>query len=276
MTGAAMGSVVPGIGTGIGAGVGAVAGGLAGLFSGSKENPEEEQRRKMLMDYYAQGNGPAPQAGPAAQSGYSSFRENQRDMITRLEALSRGQGPSLATEQMKMATDRAQSQQSAMANSGRGGPMAAMTAANNSALLGANAGQASMQGRIQEQQMALQQLGLSLHGARGADEANNQFNANEQNQTSLGNLEARMNAMQLSQQQKLEILQMLGGQNAAVAGRPGIGSQLLAGGAGAFSSAQAAGAFKSAPTPGSFGAYAAQGRQQAAPNNRLGIVDPWA
>lgn len=217
----------------VGGPVGALIGGGLGLLGGfgGGESEAEKQQRARLEALYAQMGQGGPQAGPAAQGAYSSFRNNQSGLISRLEALSQGQGPSLAAQQFREATDRNQAAQASMANSGRGGPMAAFQAANNSALLGAQAAQGSAAARIQEQQMALNQLGLTLHGARGADEDMNRFNAGQQNFMSQANLNAAMQ----NQANRLQVLGMLGGQNAQTQNRPGLGDQILAGGAG-FSS----------------------------------------
>lgn len=236
--GALFGSIGGPIGTGIGAGAGSIHGWLNSKYGnqGQKALSPEEQQRKMLMDFYTQTQGRgAPQAGPAAQSGYSDFRTNQSDLIGRLEALSKGQGPSLAAQQFQQATDRNMSSQQSMAQSGRGGPMAALNAANNMGQLGAQAAQGSAMARVQEQQMALNQLGLTLHGARGADESNNQFNANEQNQMSMGNLDAKLRAMGMNDSTRLQILQQLETQQGRLSAKPSFMEQLMAGGAGAMS-----------------------------------------
>lgn len=234
LTGAAFGSVVPGVGTAIGAGAGALLGGIGGWMGGG-ENDNDAKYRSMLDQYYAEiMNRQGPQAGPASQGAYSGFRNNQRDMIRRLEAMSQGKGPSYAGMQFRQATDQNMAAQSAMAMSGRGGPMASLNAANNMGMLGTQAAQGSAMARVKEMEMAQQQLGLSLHSARGMDEQMNQFNANEQNQTALANLEARLRAMGMGDQARLQILQQLGGFNTAQNAQPTFGEQLLAGGAGAF------------------------------------------
>lgn len=224
-------AIMPGLGTLIGGGLGF----LGGMFGGGP-NENDAKNRQMLMDYYNTVNGrQAPQAGPASQSAYSGFRANQSNLISRLEALASGQGPSLATQQFKEATDRNQAAQASMANSGRGGPLAALTAQSNMGLLGAQAAQGSAAGRIQEQQMALQQLGANIGAGRQADESTNMFNTGQTNATALANLDARLRAMQLDDNTRLQILAQLGGQNQAEANRPGLGDQILAGGAGAYS-----------------------------------------
>lgn len=214
---------------------GAAIGGGLGLLAGfgGGENENDARQREMLMRYFGQ-NMEAPQAGNAAQSAYSGFRSNQSALISRLEAMANGQGPSLAKQQFEQATDRNMRGQQAMAASGRGGPLAQLTAANNMAGLGANAAQGSALARTNEQMQAIGQLGGVIAQGRGADEGVNMFNAGQTNNTSLANLSARLDAMGMNQQRKLQILQMLGGQNSRQANQPGLGDQVLAGGAGMF------------------------------------------
>jgi len=207
--------------------------GLLGGFGGESEN--DKRQREMLMQYYNQvGGRAAPQAGAAAQSGYSGFRSNQAALISRLEAMANGQGPSLAKQQFEQATDRNMRGQQAMAASGRGGPLAQLTAVNNMASLGANAAQGSALARTNEQMQAIGQLGGVINQGRGADENTNMFNAGQQNNTSLANLDARLRAMGMNDQARLQILQQLGGQNTRQSQTPGLGDQILAGGAGMF------------------------------------------
>lgn len=202
-----------------GAIAGAGLGGLASYFGG---NPAEENRKRM-EEYYKQ-LGAAPQSGPAFQADYSGFRGNQSNLINQLEAMSQGRGPSLATEQLKAATDRNVSQQQALAQSGYGNATAAaMGAQNNSANLGAQAAQQAAQARIQEQMGALQQLGINIYGARNADEGVNQFNAGQSNQNQWRNLEGQLDTNRLRA--------MLLGQMQGSYG-PSTGEQILAGGAG--------------------------------------------
>ncbi len=245
----------------IGAGVGALAGGAIGLFSGSGESENEQMQRKMMMDYYAQiGQRGMDQTGPAGQSAYSGFRQNQTGLVNRLEAMANGQGPSLAKQQFEQATDRNMRGQQAMAASGRGGPLSQLTAANNMGMLGANAAQGSALARTNEQMQAIGQLGGVINQGRGADEQTNMFNTNQSNQFQLQNLDARLRQMGMNDQARLQILSQLGGQNQAQAQRPGMGDQLLAGGAGMFAqgASQRAGARigqqqMTAPAPSGWG-----------------------
>jgi hypothetical protein len=92
--------------------------------------------------------------------------------------------------------------------------------------LGAQANQDAAMARIQEQYNAQNQLGLTLHGARGQDEAMSQFNAGAQNQFAMANQDAQLRAWGLNDS---AVLGALGGA-AGVPQRAGLGEQLLAGG----------------------------------------------
>lgn len=209
---------------------GGIVGGLAGYFGG---NQDDAQNKKRMEDYYSETRTRgAPSVGHTATGNYSDFRNNQSNLIEHLEAMSQGRGPSLATEQFKATNDRNVAQQQAMALSGQGNATAAaMGAANNSAQLGAQSAQNAGQARIQEQQMALNQLGLTLHGARDMDEGMNRFNAGQTNQTSLANLDAQLRARGMDDATRLQILSQMNGQN----NQPSVGDGILAGGAGMFS-----------------------------------------
>jgi hypothetical protein len=216
MTGAALGSVVvPGVGTAIGAGAGGLLGGLAGLFgSGDKQAPY----RKMYEDYYK-----GIQGREAPQAGYSDFRGNQQDLIRMLEAQARGEGPSLAAQQAKATSDLNAQRAQAVAASGRG-PSAALSqfqAQQTAGQLGAGATQQAMQGRIQEQLNAQQLLGLNIHGARGADEAMNK-----------ANMESILRMYGIQDEASLRAI--MGASGTLPQPGPGMGSQLLAGGAGSL------------------------------------------
>jgi hypothetical protein len=247
--GAMAGSAFGPLGTGVGAGVGLLTGFLGG------ENEQDANQRRMLMDYYNRGVGPAPQAGPAANSAYSGFRGNQTGLVNRLESMANGQGPSLARQQFEQATDRNMRAQQALASSGKGGPLSQLTLANNVGMLGAHAAQGSVLARTNEQMGAIDRLGGVIAQGRGADEQTNMFNAGQRNNTELANLRARLDAMGLDAQTKMQILSHLGEQNARQAGQPGLGDQILAGGAGMYSMgatqrAQARASQGSAPAPG--------------------------
>lgn len=221
----------------VGGPLGAAVGGGLGLLGGfgGGENENDARQRAMLEQYYAQvGRRQAPQAGPAASAATSGFRSNQSALVSRLEAMANGQGPSLAKQQFEQATDRNMRGQQAMAASGRGGPLAQLTAANNMAGLGANAAQGSALARTNEQMQAIGQLGGVIAQGRGADEQVSMYNAGQYNNTALANLDARLRSMGMNDQARLGILSQLGGQNTRQANQPGLGDQILAGGAGMY------------------------------------------
>lgn len=207
----------------------------AGLASNIINGNPMDDVNKRIQEYMRQVQGrQAPQIGAAAQSGESGFRSDQRELVGRLDALSRGQGPSLAREQMRDATSRNMATQASIAQSGRGNAaLANMTAANASGQLGAQAAADTAQLRVQEQLGALQQLGGVIGQGRGQDQENSQFNALQTNYRDQANLEAQLKAMGLNDQ---AIAQMLGLQ-AQGAQRPTMGDQLMGGGAGLLSMA---------------------------------------
>lgn len=182
-----------------------IVGGLWDTLAGDNGAGELDAMLKRYREMY--NNRQAPQAGPAAQSALSSFRQNQSGLVDRLEALSQGRGPSLAAEQLKQATDRNMATQASIAVSGRGNAgLAGIQASNMAGQLGAQAAGQSAVARIQEQQMALEQLNQALSSARGADEANSQFNALQTNYREQANLEAKLRTMGLNDAQIQSIL----------------------------------------------------------------------
>jgi hypothetical protein len=223
--GAAFGATVGGP---YGAAIGGVAGGLLGMFGGDdgEQNKQAlEEYRKMVMQRQA------PQMGDAAQASASGFRANQQAMIDRLDALASGRGPSIASAQLNEATDKNIAAQQSMAQSGRGNAAYAnMVAANNMQNLGQNAAQQSVAARLQETNMANQLLGSTLNQARGSDEQLSTFNAQQQNYAAEANLTAKLKAMGLNDDAILQAL----GQYRQAAQMPGLGTQIMAGGAGAL------------------------------------------
>lgn len=224
--GAAAGSMFGPWGTGIGA----IAGGIFGGFGGDNGADELQKRRD---EYYRQVLGrQAPQAGPAAQSALSGFRNNQSDLIGRLEAMSRGEGPSLATETLKQGQDRTMAQQSSLAQGGRGNAaLASFMAMNNTARSGQQMAGDAAAARIAEQQMAFGQLGGAINQGRQSDEANSQFNAQQTNFRDQANLEAKLRTMGYNDAAIQAILASQSGQ----AMQPTLGDQIMAGGAGMMS-----------------------------------------
>lgn len=196
-----------------GTAVGGLIGGALGMFGGG--DPNQQYRDQMTGYANSQMGRMAPQAA------MSDFRGNQADLVAMLEAQARGEGPSLAGQQLQAGVDRAGRSAMGMAAGARG-PNAALgqfQAQQTMGDLGAQANQQAAMARIQEQYNAQNQLGLTLHGARGQDEGMNQFNAGQQ--------------MQLYGMNDALMMQALGGA-AGVQPRAGIGDQILAGGQGAL------------------------------------------
>lgn len=174
----------------------------------------------------------APQAGAASLAQTSGFRANQQELISRLEALSKGQGPSLAAEQLRQATDRNMRQQASIAQTGRGNAaLAGIQASNMSGMLGQQAASDAAVARIAEQQMALQMLGQNIGQGRTQDQDLSQFNALQTNFRDQFNVEAQLRARGMDDDAILRILQMRAG-IAQHKDQQSMGNQLMAGGAG--------------------------------------------
>lgn len=235
--GAAAGAAFGPYGAAIGAGVG-----MLGVYL-SGDDGNSQQTQDMINQYRAR-YGQDLNMGPAAQADYSNFRGQQQGLANRLEAQSMGQGPSLATEQLKAGLDRNMAQQASIAASGRGGQagVGAFTAANNAANMGMQTDQASAQARIQEQYNAQQQLGSVLGQGRQADEGVNQFNAQQQNYNMEANQKAQLQAMGLTDDQITKMMQL---QQQQYAG-PHFSDQLMAGGAGMYAQYSAQNALSNA------------------------------
>lgn len=210
---------------------GGILGGLAGAFSGDNGAQGYQDTLKQLAGQY--GNREAPQAGLAAQAGYSGFRGAQAGLIAQLQSMAAGNGPSAAAIQMRQAMDRAAAAQ-ASAAAGAGGRgvnagAAMRTAMNNTAALQSQNARDTAIMRAQEQLAATGMLGNTINQGRNSDENVNQFNASQTNQTALANLQAKLQTMGMDQQGQLQALALAMG----VAG-PGLGSQIMAGGASAM------------------------------------------
>lgn len=251
--GAATGTaILPGWGTAIGAGVG----GLLGYFGGD----DGEDQKKQLDQYRLQilGRG-IPQAGPASQAGFSDFRENQQNLVQRLQALSEGRGPSAAGDMLRQATDTNLANQSSISQSGRGNAaLANIVAANNAQNFGQVASGQAAVARTNEQLGAFDRLGGAINQGRMSDEQTYQFNAQQQNFRDQANLEAKLRAMGLSDESILKIMSQINQVNQ----QPTMGDQLLAGGAGALGQG-AANYAQSKPTGGGV---------SAGPN---GLINPY-
>jgi len=224
MTGAAVGSLLGPMGT-IGGGlIGGALGGLGGWY-GDQGAGQYEKQLQQLSEYYK--NRAAPQMGSAAQAGYSGFRSNQAGLISQLEAMARGEGPSAAQAQMREAMDRAAgSQASAVAGAGGRGVnsgAALRNASNNTAAIQSQGARDTATLRAQEQFNAIGMLGQNIGQGRAADEGINTFNAGAQNDQMTNNLRAKLETMGLNDKSQLEAL--MGAMGAA---GPSMGQQLLA------------------------------------------------
>ena len=214
--GGSVGSAAGPWGTAIGAGVGLL-GGLFGGGGGASENQAyKEELRKLASQY---GSRQAP------QTGYSDVRPQQQGLISQLQALASGSGPSAAALQMQEAMDRASAAQTSAA-AGAGGRgvnqgAAYLNAANNSAAVMAQGARDTATLRAQEQLNATGQLGQVLGNTRQADEA-----------TNMANLQAKLHMLGLNDDAQLKALMSAVGVNTG----PGLGTQILAGGAQALPS----------------------------------------
>lgn len=223
--GAMAGSAFGPVGTGIGAGIG----GLLGLLGGDGGRGAQNQR---LSGFYGDVSGQqAPQAsGGGFTAANSPYESNRAALIAQLQAMSTGQGPSLANQQMQQAMDRSAGQQGSLAAgaAGRGvNPGAAyMNAANQTSAQNAATSQTGANARVQEEYNAQGLLSNTLGQAIGQNNQNSQFNAGQQQQVMLANLQAKLSTMGLDDSTKMAILNAMGGQQ-----QPGLGQQIMAGGA---------------------------------------------
>jgi hypothetical protein len=234
--GAAVGTaILPGWGTAIGAGVG----GLIGLFGGGDGNNAQAEQQKAiqaklqaLADSYS--GRAAPQlTQPVNQAQAGQYSAQQAGLISQLQSMAAGGGPSAAAIQMREAMDRAAAAQTSAA-AGAGGRgvnqgAAYLNAANNGAAIAAQGARDTSTLRAQEQLNAVGQLGQNLAVARGADDQMAQFNAGAQNTRDLANLQAQLQMLGLNDEGQLRALTAQLGGNVNTG--PGIGTQILAGGA---------------------------------------------
>lgn len=98
----------------------------------------------------------------------NEYAQRQRNLANALEAASRGEGPSIAQDQLKQATDRTMAQAQAQAQSGRGmnAAMAARAAMQAQGQAGQEAAGQSAQLRAQEQVQARGELQQAITNAR--------------------------------------------------------------------------------------------------------------
>ncbi len=226
--GAAGGAMAGGaMGGPVGALIGGVGGGLMGLFGG---NPQDEYQQKLQKLYASYQNRSAPQGGAASQAGQSSLVGNRAALIAQLEAQAHGEGPSAARLQMQDGMSRAVAAQASNA-AGAGGRGVNAGAANRMA--GNNSAAIMSQGnrdmgvvRAQEQANAMGQLGQNIGQGINSDNQMSQFNTGQTNSRDDLNLALQMQMQQMNQQGSLQALQL--GMGSA---GPGIGTQIMAGGA---------------------------------------------
>lgn len=256
LQGAGMGSMImPGVGTAIGAGLGGLAGFFGGAFGGGDEKDEyKELLKKLAMGYQDQ---QAPQMGPAAQAAQSSLTNNRNAFITQLEAQAAGNGPSAARQMMQQGTDQGVRNMTATA-AGAGGRGVNAGASMRTAMGQGSAMQ--MQNtqnmgvmRAQEQLNAMGQLGQNLQSGIGQDQQLGMFNAGQQNDQMGLNAQLLMQKLGLDRGSQLQALGMASGMAS-----PGMGSSILAGGAGAFPGLMQAAGQMNQPKPGYGGAIGPQ------------------
>lgn len=125
----------------------------------------------------------------AANAADSDFRGDQRTLVEQLLAASRGDGPSLAGDTLKRATQQNLQNQLAMmaANRGQNVGQGMRQIGEMGSQMGQQAAQDAATIRLQEQIQARNMLGNVLQGARGQDLGLNQFNANLAQQAALAN-----------------------------------------------------------------------------------------
>lgn len=169
------------------------------------------------------------------------FRAYQQNLAAQLAQQASGQGPSIAQMQAKKAQDQALAQNMAMLASQRGGPtaLAAKQAATQNAGIQRGIANDSAIARLQEQQMAVQNLAGVAQGARGQDmeiasqEANMRLDAdkfNQQQAMQFNQLKAQyaqmgLSAQQAQQQAALDVEKMRQQREANIAGFSQAASQ---------------------------------------------------
>lgn len=198
---------------------GGLLGGLGGLFGGDgKDQMTEDARRRLL----ALGG----QDINAAQAGMSDQRGRQLNYLDQLQALSQGQGPSLAKEMLKDSMKQAEAGQQSVAAGATGRGVGAGASYRSAAGMVGSMGQAAQRtgamARAQEQLGALSMLGQNIASTRGSDENMNTFNTQQTN-----------NMAEASRRMRLEAL-MGGGKLAGMGQTSSLGDQIGAGGANMF------------------------------------------
>ena len=221
----------------------------AGLWGGQSD--ASAQRNRLAEYERATAGRPIRELGPANLAGNSGYEANRAAMIAQLEAMARGQGPSVAQNQMREAMDRSTGAQTGMAQGAAGRGMSAgaafRTAGNNMAAIQTQGARDTTNARVMEQQGALNQLSGAVGTAVGQQNQQAQFNAGQQNQMQVAQLDADLRQQGMNDANRLAILQMYQ-QNI----RPSLGARLgavgvaglsmAAGAAGGPGAGQAAGA----------------------------------
>lgn len=270
--GAAGGAMAGGaVGGPLGAGIGGILGGLGGLFGGGGTGQYQDLLKKLAEGY---GHRTAPQ-GTAQTAGASGLTGNRAGLISQLEAQARGEGPSAARLQMREAMDRAAgAQASAAAGAGGRGVNAGealRNASNNTAAVQAQGARDTATLRAQEQLNATQQLGGVIGQGISADNSLSSFNAGQQNDMSRANMQSILQQLGLNDESQLRAL--LGASGMA---GPGMGTQILAGGASAMPGLMQMG-HKPAPgasgTPSGYGAQRPSGSGYGSSQNPYGQSD---
>lgn len=203
MTGASLGAFAGPYGALIGGGLG----GALGMFTGGGDPYGEADRRRMMEFEREVAGRQVPLLGQAAQGGVSDFRGDQRDLVSRLQAMASGKGPSLAQEQLRQGVDRATSQQYAMAAGARGNAgLAQRNAMNAAGMLQSQAAQQGAMAGAAEQLGAMSQLGTAAGQGRAMDDQMAQFNAGQTNSFSLANQDAMLRAEQMRDMARLQAM----------------------------------------------------------------------
>lgn len=207
--------------------VGAGLGMFGGLFGGGDPAGSEQQRLLMALAQEQAGRR-APGMG-LSQAGLSGFRDNQRNLISGLEAMAAGRGPSAATAMLQQQAQAGAANQQAMAAGARGNPaLAARNAMNNTAALqGQAAGQAAV-ARAQEQLGAYSQLGGAIGTGRQQDEQLGMFNAGQANDMERARALAQLQFWAQNDMGRLNALNSAFGNAGAMAQQPSIGDYLMA------------------------------------------------
>lgn len=147
----------------------------------------DKEGRKQQKREAAQVMGTDIRTGPQEE-----FRQSQADLLSALQKQARGEGPSVATEQLKAARDQSIRQQMAAAASNQGvdPAVAAKMAAEQATQTNLQTGQQIAQAKLQEQTAAQQQIAGLAGQARTQDIGLATDQAKMNQATTLANLQA--------------------------------------------------------------------------------------